>query len=68
MKFCRGTLFKIYEELKDISEENKQSFDSKSRTLTHFVGFEEVYGRQASRKTRSLLLTLYTLQQFSGFT
>ena len=48
MKFCRWTLFKIYEELKDISDENKQSFDSKSRTLTHFVAFEEVYGRQAS--------------------
>ena len=45
MKFCRWTLFKIYEELKDISEENKQSFDSKSRTLTHLVAFEEVYGR-----------------------
>ena len=32
MKFCRWTLFKasfIYEELKDIFEENKQGFDGK---------------------------------------
>ena len=31
----------IYEELKDIFEENKQGFDGKSLTLTHFVGVEE---------------------------
>lgn len=31
-----------YDELKDIFEENKQAFfDSKSRTLSHFVPFEE---------------------------
>ena len=55
MKFCRWTLYKISEELKDISEENKQGSDSKSRTLTNFVAFEELYGRQASRKTRSFI-------------
>ena len=38
-------------ELKDILEKNKQGFDSKSGTLTHFVAFEEHYGRQVSRKT-----------------
>ena len=27
----------LYEELKDIFKENKQGFDGKSRTLTHFV-------------------------------
>ena len=37
--------------MKDIFEENKQGFDSKSRTLTHFVVFEEHYGRRVSRKT-----------------
>ena len=26
---------------KDIFQENKQSFDVESRTLTHFVAFEE---------------------------
>ena len=45
MKFCRWMLFKIYEELKHIFEENRQGFDSKSHTLTHFVAFEEHYGR-----------------------
>ena len=42
-------------------------FDSKSRTLTHFVAYEEhIYGRQAkslAKPSRSLLLTaLYSLQ------
>ena len=31
----------IYEELKDIFENNKQGFDGKSRTLTHFVAIEQ---------------------------
>ena len=30
MKFCRWTLFKIYEELKDLFEGNKHGFDSES--------------------------------------
>ena len=37
--------------MKDIFQENKQGFDSKNRNLTHFVAFEEHYGRQVSRKT-----------------
>ena len=32
----------IYQEIfKDIFEENKQGFDGKSWTLTHFIAFEE---------------------------
>ena len=68
MKFCRWTLFKIYEELKDILEENKQGFVCKSRTLTHFVVFEEHYGRKVSRKTVAKSLTDGCTLQFSGFT
>ena len=30
MKFCRWTLFKIYDELKDLFEGNKHGFDSES--------------------------------------
>ena len=39
MKLCWWTLSKIYEELKDIFDENKQGFDSKSRTLSHIFAF-----------------------------
>ena len=31
----------IYQEFKDIFEENKQGFDGKSWTLTNFIAFEE---------------------------
>ena len=41
MKLCRWTLFKICE----------AGFDRKSRTLTHFIAFEEHFGGQVSRKT-----------------
>ena len=41
MKFCGWTLFKICE----------AGFDCKSRTLTHFIAFEEHFGGQVSRKT-----------------
>ena len=38
--------------MKDIFEENKQGFDSKSRTLTHFVAFEEyMVNKVVSHKT-----------------
>ena len=39
MKLCWWTLSKIYEELKDIFDESKQGFDSKSRTLSHIFAF-----------------------------
>ena len=39
MKLCWWTLSKIYEELKDIFDEHKQGFDSKSRTLSHIFTF-----------------------------
>ena len=39
----------IYEELKDTFKENKQGFDGKSRTLTHFVAFEEHMANKATR-------------------
>ena len=46
----------IYEELTDIFEENKNGFDSKSRTLTHFVAFEErMADKWLSKPSRSLL-------------
>ena len=31
----------IYQEFKEIFEENKQGFEGKSRTLTQFITFEE---------------------------
>ena len=31
----------VYQEFKDIFEENKQGFEGKSPTLTHFIAFEE---------------------------
>ena len=37
----------IYEEFKDIFEENKHCFDGKSCTLTHFVAFEEHMSEKA---------------------
>ena len=43
MKLCWWTLSKIYEELKDIFDENKQGFDSKSRTLSHIFAFLEMF-------------------------
>ena len=46
-----GRCLTFITKLKDIFEENKLGFDSKSRTLTHFVAFEEHYGRRVSRKT-----------------
>ena len=41
---------------------------SKIRTLTHFVAFEEHYGRQVSRKTIAKSLAEGCTLQFSGFT
>ena len=32
----------IYQELKDIFKENKQSFEGKSRTLTQFITFKNI--------------------------
>ena len=44
--------------LKDIFEENKQGFDGKSCTLTHFVAFEEhIADKCLAKPSRSLLLT-----------
>ena len=43
MKLCWWTLSKIYEELKDIFDENKQGFDGKSRTLSHIFAFLEMF-------------------------
>ena len=43
MKLCWWTLSKIYEELKDIFDENKQGFDSKSHTLSHIFTFLEMF-------------------------
>ena len=50
----------IYEELKlqDIFEENKHGFDSHSRTLTHFVAFEEHMADKCLAKPSRGLLQL----------
>ena len=47
--------------LKDILKENKQGFTGKSRTLTHFVAFEEYMADKAilsvsQKPSRSVLL------------
>ena len=58
MKLCRWTLFKICD----------AGFDRKSRTLTHFIAFEEHFGGQVSRKTYpSQSLADGCTLQFSGF-
>ena len=44
----------IYEEFKDIFEENKQGSDGKSCAWTHFVAFEMA---DKAKPSRSLLLT-----------
>ena len=46
----------IFEELKDIFEENKQGFDGKGRLLTNFVAFEEQGDKCLAKPSRSLLL------------
>ena len=52
----------IYEELTDIFEESKHGFDSKSRTLTHFVAFEEhMVDKCLAKPSRSLVLQLAIL-------
>ena len=53
----------IYEELKlqDIFEENKHGFDSQSRTLTHFVAFEEQMADKCLAKPSRSLLQLAIL-------
>ena len=54
MKFCRSS--DVYDELKDIFEENKHGFDSYSRTLTHLVAFEEhMADKCLAKPSRSLL-------------
>ena len=58
MNFCRSTLFEAGRALfmKNWQEENKNGFDSKSRTLTHFVAFEErMADKWLSKPSRSLL-------------
>ena len=58
MNFCRSTLFEAGGALfmKNWQEENKNGFDSKSRTLTHFVAFEErMADKWLSKPSRSLL-------------
>ena len=56
--------------MKDIFQETKQGFDSKSRTLTHFVAFEEHMADKCFEKTVAKSLAdgtaLYSLQ-FSSF-
>ena len=58
MNFCRSTLFEAGRALfmKNWQEENKNGFDSKSRTLTHFVAFEErMADKWLVKPSRSLL-------------
>ena len=58
MNFCRSTLFEAGRALfmKNWQEENKNGFDSKSRTLSHFVAFEErMADKWLSKPSRSLL-------------
>ena len=44
----------IYEEWKDTFEENKQGFDGKSPTLTHFIAFEEHMADKCSQNRREV--------------
>ena len=51
----------IYEELKVIFQKNKQGFDSQSRTLTHFVAFEDHMADNCLAKPSQSLLQLAIL-------
>ena len=58
----------IYEELKDIFEENKHGFDSQSCTLTHFVAFEEHMADKCLAKPSRSILQLSILRILGVFT